>query len=70
MVLRTPFSPLGLTVELLDAEQRTVRSSAVDGDAFDEVYPVRFAKPVKTGLVCVRDAGGSSGSTLSEVSVW
>ncbi|PUB25960.1 hypothetical protein C8K30_10647 [Promicromonospora sp. AC04] len=69
VVVRTPFSPSGLTVELLDAERRTVRSSTVTGDAFDEVYPVRFAEPVETGLVCVRDAGGSSG-TLSEVSVW
>lgn len=69
VVLRTPFSPSGLTVELLDSERRAVRSSAVDGDAFEEVYPVRFKKPVEAGLVCVRDAYGSV-SGLSEVSVW
>lgn len=69
VVLRTPFSPSELTVELLDSERRAVRSSAVDGDAFEEVYPVRFKKPVETSLVCVRDAYGSV-SGLSEVSVW
>jgi hypothetical protein len=68
VVLRTPFSPDGQTVELLDAEQRTVRSRAVKGDAFEEVYPVRFTKPAEAHLVCVRDRSGSSG--LSEVAVW
>jgi hypothetical protein len=69
VVLRTPFSPRELTVELLDSERRAVRSSAVDGDAFEEVYPVRFKKPVETSLVCLRDSYGSV-SGLSEVSVW
>lgn len=69
VVLRTPFGPSELTVELLDSERRAVRTSAVDGDAFDEVYPVRFKKPVEAGLVCVRDEYGSI-SGLSEVSVW
>lgn len=69
VVVRTPFSPRGQVVELLDDERRTVRSRAVDGDAFDEVYPVRFEKPVRTGLVCVRDEAGAGG-LLSEVSVW
>jgi hypothetical protein len=68
VVLRTPFNPVGQTVELLDAEQRTVRSRAVEGEAFEEVYPVRFTKPAETHLVCVRDPSGSSG--LSEVAVW
>lgn len=68
VVLRTPFNPVGQTVELLDAEQRTVRSRAVEGEAFEEVYPVRFTKPAETHLVCVREEGGSSG--LSEVAVW
>lgn len=69
VVLRTPFGPSELTVELLDSERRAVRSSAVRGDAFEEVYPVRFKRPVETSLVCVRDAYGSV-SGLSEVSVW
>jgi hypothetical protein len=69
VVVRTPFGPSELTVELLDSERRAVRSSAVDGDAFEEVYPVRFKRPVETSLVCLRDSyGGVSG--LSEVSVW
>ncbi|MEV0951282.1 hypothetical protein [Promicromonospora sp. NPDC050249] len=69
VVLRTPFSPSELTVELLDAERRAVRSGAVDGDAFEEVYPVRFQRPAEAGVVCVRDAYGSV-SGLSEISVW
>jgi hypothetical protein len=69
VVVRTPFGPSELTVELLDSERRAVRSGAVDGDAFEEVYPVRFKKPVGTSVVCVRDAYGSV-SGLSEVSVW
>lgn len=69
VVVRSPFSADGADVELLDAEQRIVRSHTVRGDAFDEVYPVRFEEPVKASLVCVRDDAGISGS-LSEVAVW
>ncbi|WP_189669488.1 hypothetical protein [Promicromonospora soli] len=67
--MRTPFAPQGLVVQLLDAEHRTLRSRAVEGEAFDEVYPVRFKKPVEAGFVCIHDEAGTSG-TLSEVSVW
>jgi len=69
LVVRTPFNPSGLVVELLDAEHRTLRSRAVEGGAFDEVYPVRFEKLVEAGFVCIHDEAGTSG-TLSEVSVW
>ena len=72
VVVRTPFNPLGLEVELLDAEHRVLTSRAVEGDAFDEVYPVSFEKPVRTGLVCVRDVRDEAGVSglLGEVSVW
>jgi hypothetical protein len=69
VVVRTPFNPVGQVVELLDTEHRTVGSREVAGDAFDEVYPVRFEEPVRTGLVCLRDEAGA-GSGLSEISVW
>lgn len=69
VVVRTPFNPHGVAVELLDAEHRTVGSRAVEGDAFDEVYPVRFEKQVTTAVVCVRDETGVGG-LLGEVSVW
>ncbi|WP_454852682.1 hypothetical protein [Promicromonospora soli] len=69
VVVRTPFNPLGQEVELLDADRRVLTSRAVEGDAFDEVYPVAFEQPVRTGLVCVKDKAGAGG-LLGEVSVW
>ncbi len=69
VVVRTPFDPVGQQVELLDAQHRTVDSRAVKGDAFDEVYPVRFEKPARIGVVCLQDDSGA-GSGLSEISIW